>query len=95
MAGDGVVPALSPLWLFSLVGVRHLRGEFCPAASAHKKARGRLQTVSGFSILKTARNPDLGQKRKRPVGEPAARGIGVLEEQKLEEAIQQPALMGG
>jgi hypothetical protein len=35
------------------------------------------------------------KKKKRPVGEPAARGIGVLEEQKLEVAIQQPALMGG
>ena len=29
------------------------------------------------------------------MGEPAARGIGVLEEQKLEVAIQRPALMGG
>jgi hypothetical protein len=35
------------------------------------------------------------QKKKRPVGGPAARGIGVLEEQKLEVAIQRPALMGG
>jgi hypothetical protein len=34
------------------------------------------------------------KKKKRPVGGPAARGIGVLEEQKLEVAIQQPALMG-
>ena len=37
----------------------------------------------------------MAKKKKRPVGEPAARGIGVLEEQKLEVAIQQPALMGG
>jgi hypothetical protein len=45
-----------------------------------------LRSASGQSEVK---------KKKRPVGEPAARGIGVLEEQKLEVAIQRPALMGG
>jgi hypothetical protein len=37
----------------------------------------------------------LWSKKKRPVGEPAARGIGVLEEQKLEVAIQQAGAHGG
>jgi hypothetical protein len=40
-------------------------------------------------------NDFLVRKKKRPVGEPAARGIGVLEEQKLEVAIQQAGAHGG
>ena len=35
------------------------------------------------------------KKRKRPVGEPAARGIGVLEEQNSSVRSSGPALVGG